>query len=65
MTKSTLRRAALYWGWLKVQRFSPLSSKQKHARVQNYIVQEKLRVLHLHLKPARRRLTYRKLGKAS
>jgi hypothetical protein len=38
---------------LEVQRFSPLSSRQDHGSIQAGIVQEMLRVLHLHLKAAR------------
>jgi hypothetical protein len=37
-------------------RFSPLSSRWNHGSVQVGMVQEELRVLHLHLKAARRRL---------
>jgi len=42
-------------------RFSPLSSRQEHGSIQKNMVQE-LRVLRLHLKAARRRLTSRQLG---
>jgi hypothetical protein len=41
---------------LQVQRFSPLSSRQKHGSIQAGMVQEELRVLHLHPKEARNRL---------
>lgn len=41
---------------LQVQRCSPLSSGQKHRSVQSGMVQEELRVLHLHLKATRRKL---------
>ena len=37
---------------LQVQRFSPLSSRWEHGSVQAGMVQEDLRVLHLHLKAA-------------
>jgi len=47
---------------LQVQRFSPLSSRQEHGSVQAGMVQEELRVLHLHLKATRRRLASRQLG---
>jgi hypothetical protein len=40
---------------LQVQRFSPLSLWWEHGSIQAGIVQEELRVLHLHLKAARRR----------
>jgi hypothetical protein len=46
---------------LQVQRFSPLSSKQEHESIQEGIVQEELRVLHLHLKAASRILPSRQL----
>jgi hypothetical protein len=47
---------------LKVQRFSPLlSSRQEHGSIQAGIVQEELRVLHLHLKAASRILSARQL----
>jgi hypothetical protein len=39
---------------LQVQRFSPLSSRQEHGSIQAGIVQEMLRVLHLHLEAANR-----------
>ena len=42
---------------LQVLRFCPLSSGQKHGSFRAGMVQEELRVLHLHLKTARRRLT--------
>jgi hypothetical protein len=38
---------------LQVQRFSPLSSRQEYGSIQAGMVQEKLRVLHLHLKATR------------
>ena len=47
---------------LQVQRFSPLPSRQEHGSIQAGIVLEELRVLHLHLKDARRRLASRQLG---
>jgi hypothetical protein len=46
---------------LQVQRFSPLSSRQEHDSIQAGMVQEELRVLHLHLKAASRILTSRQL----
>jgi hypothetical protein len=42
---------------LQVQRFSPLSSRWKHGSIQAGMMQAELRVLHLHLKAARGRLT--------
>jgi len=47
---------------LQGQRFSPSSSRWAHGSIQAGMVQEELRVLHLHLKAARRRLTSRWLG---
>jgi hypothetical protein len=44
---------------LQVQRFSPLSSR---CSIQAGMVQEKLRVLHLHLKATSRILTSSQLG---
>jgi hypothetical protein len=46
---------------LQVQRFSPVSSRQEHSSIREGMVQEELRVLHLHLKAARRILTSRQL----
>jgi hypothetical protein len=46
---------------LQVQRFNPLPSRQEHGRVQAGMVQEELRVLHLHLKAASRILASRQL----
>jgi hypothetical protein len=67
MTKATLIRTTFNWGWLtgsevQVQRFSPLSSRQDHGSIQAGMVQDKLRVLHLHLKAASRILASRQLG---
>jgi hypothetical protein len=47
---------------LQVQRFSPLSSRRDHGSIQAGLVQEELRVLHLHLKAASRILASRQLG---
>ena len=48
---------------LQVQRFSSLSSREEYGSVQAGIVQEELRVLHLHLKAASRTLASRQLGR--
>jgi hypothetical protein len=62
MTKATLIRRAFNWAWLMlVQRFSPLSSRWEHGIIQAGMVQEELRVLHLHLKATRIKLTSRQL----
>jgi hypothetical protein len=59
MTKATL----IVWVGSQVQRFSPLSSRwEQGGNIQAGMVQEELRVLHFHLKAARRRLTSRQLG---
>ena len=50
---------------LQVQRFNPLSSRQEHESIQPGMVQEELRVLHLHLKAASRILASRNLGVGS
>jgi hypothetical protein len=47
---------------LQVQRFSPLSSRWEHDSIQVGMMEEELRVLHLYLKAARKRLTSRQLG---
>jgi hypothetical protein len=56
MAKATLRNQHLIGAGLQVQRFSPVSSRQEHGRVQAGMVQEELRVLHLHPKAASRML---------
>ena len=47
---------------LQVLRFSPSSSRQEHGSIQADMVQEKLRVPHIHLKAASGRLASRQLG---
>jgi hypothetical protein len=48
---------------LQVQRVSPLSSRQEHRSIQAGMVMEKeLRVPHLHLEAAKRKLASRQLG---
>jgi hypothetical protein len=61
MTKATLRKTHLVGAGLQVQRFSPLSSRGEHCSIQAGMVQEELRILHLHLKAANRILTSRQL----
>ena len=51
----------LIWADLQVQRFSPLSSRWEHGSIQTVMVQEELRVLHLHPKEARSILASRPL----
>jgi hypothetical protein len=60
MTKATLKH--LIGLGLQVQRFRTLSSRWEHDSIQADIVQEELRVLHLHLKGSKRILTSRQLG---
>ena len=63
MTKASLiKKQHLIGAGLQVQRFSPLSSKREHGSIQAGMVQAELRVLHLHLKAARKRLASRQLG---
>ncbi|XP_063135216.1 copine-5 isoform X3 [Rattus norvegicus] len=51
---------------VQLQRFSPLSSRREHGSIQAGMVQEELRVLHLHPKEARNRLSIlRQLGGGS
>ena len=47
---------------LQVQKFSPVSSRQEHGSVQAGMVQEELRVLHLHLNVTRKRMAPMWLG---
>jgi hypothetical protein len=56
MTKATLIKTTFDWGWLKVQRFSPLSSRREHGSIQAGTVQEELRVPPLISKAASSRL---------
>jgi hypothetical protein len=60
MTKATLIRMIIGAG-LQVWRFIPLSLRQEHNGLQVGMVQEELRVLHLHLKAASRLLPSRQL----
>jgi hypothetical protein len=60
MTKS-YKRQELIGAGLQVQRFSPLSSRWEHGSIQAGMVQKELRVLHLHLKAAQRRMASRQL----
>jgi hypothetical protein len=61
MTKATLTREHLIGAGLLAQRFNPVS-RQEHGSIQAAMVQEELRVLHLHLKTASRILASRQLG---
>jgi hypothetical protein len=55
MTKATLIRTTFNWSWLT-------SSEVQSIIIQAGMVQEELRVLHLHQKAARKRMTPRWLG---
>jgi hypothetical protein len=50
---------------LQVYRLSPLSSRQEHGSIQAGMVQEKLRVLHLHPKEAKEQTILWQLGGGS
>jgi hypothetical protein len=39
ITKATLIRTTFNWGWLTVQRISPLSSRWEHSSIQTGMVQ--------------------------
>ena len=54
-------RQHLIGAGIQVQRFNPLS-RQEHGSIQAGMVQEDVRVLHLHLKAASGRLASRQLG---
>ena len=62
MTKATLIRTTVNWGWLTGSEVQPIIIKGKHGSIQAGMVQEELRVLHLHLKAATRILVSRQLG---
>jgi hypothetical protein len=62
MTKATPIRTTLIKAGLQVLRFSPLSSRWEHGSIQADMVQEEIRILHLHLKAANRILTSRQRG---
>jgi hypothetical protein len=62
MTKATLIRTTFNWGWLTGSEIQALSSRREHGSIQAGMVQEELRVLHLHLKAASRILASRQAG---
>jgi hypothetical protein len=61
MAKASLYGQLLIGAGLQFKKFSPLSSRWEHGSIQADMVQEELRVLHLHLKTPRR-LASRQLG---
>jgi hypothetical protein len=65
MTTASLKEQFSIGAGLQVQRFSPLLPRLQHGSIQADMVQEELRVLHLHLNDAKRRLASRQLGRRS
>jgi hypothetical protein len=65
MTKATLIRTTFNWGWLTGSEVQSIIIKARAGSIWAGIVQEELRVLHLHLKAAHGRLTSRQLGVGS
>jgi hypothetical protein len=61
MTKATLIRITFTWGWLKGSETQCIIIKLRAWQHPGGMVQAELRVLHLHLKAARRRLASREL----
>jgi hypothetical protein len=59
MTKATLMKTTFNWGWLTGSEVQSIIIKAEHGSIQAGMVQEELRVLHLHLKADRRRLASR------
>ena len=62
MTKATLIRTTFNWGRLIDSEVQSIIIKAEHDSIQASMVQEELRVLHLHLKAASRILTSKQLG---
>jgi hypothetical protein len=62
MTKGTLIRTTVNWGWLTCSAVQSIILKAGTWSIQAGMVQEELRVLHLHLKAVSRILTFRQLG---
>jgi hypothetical protein len=62
MTKESLIRTTLNWGWLIGSEFCPLSSRQEHGSIQAGMVQVQMKVLYLHLKATIRILSSWQLG---
>ena len=61
MAKVTVKRA-FNWGYLTGSEVQSVIIKQEHGSIQTGMVQEELRVLHLHLKAVRKILAFRQLG---
>jgi len=62
MTKASLIRTTFKWSWLTSSEVQSIIIRREHGRIQAGMVQEELRVLHLHLKAASRILASRQLG---
>jgi hypothetical protein len=63
MTKADLIRITLNWGWFTGSEVEFIIIKAgEHGSIQAGMVQEELRILHVHLKAASRILTSRQLG---
>jgi hypothetical protein len=63
--KCTLTRTTFNWGWITIQRFTPLSSMLVHSKDQDGMGPEELVVPHLVTRAVRRRLASRQLGQGS
>jgi hypothetical protein len=57
MTVATFIRTTFNWGWLTGSQVQSIIIKE-HGSMQTGMVQEELRVLHLHLKAVRRTLFF-------
>jgi hypothetical protein len=62
MTKASLIRTTFSWGWLTGSEVQSIIIKVGHGSIRAGMVLEELRVLHLHLKTARRILMSRQLA---
>jgi hypothetical protein len=62
MTKASPIRTIFNWGWLTSLEVQSIIIKWEHGSIQAGVVQEELRVLHLHLKAASESLSSRQLG---
>ena len=62
MTKASLIRTAFNWGWLTGSEVQSSIIKVEHGSIQADMMQEELRVLHLHLEAVSKILASRQLG---
>ena len=65
MTKAILIRTTFNWDWLSGSEVQSIIIKVRQSSIQAGMVQDELRVLHLHPKAASRILTSRQLGQGS